>query len=86
MGWGAAGGSSPLAAVGYPACTHQLPSLQPSPPRKLHLSCRPNVQIACGTPVWEGMHVDTSSDRVNETVKGVLALFKANHPRDCMNW
>eukprot|EP00887_Chlorella_sp_A99_P001323 scaffold14.g1323.t1 len=66
-------------------CQHPRLPTTPGTCRLCQVETDKGVQIACGTPVWEGMHVDTSSQRVTETVKGVLAMFKANHPKDCMN-
>lgn len=42
------------------------------------------AQPACATPAWEGMEVQTATDKVQESIRGVLSLMKANHPSDCM--
>eukprot|EP00887_Chlorella_sp_A99_P003926 scaffold11.g3926.t1 len=67
-------------------CTH--PSLPTTPG-----TCRlclvdtggGRLQPACATPVWDGMHVQTDTPKVKDSVRGVLSLLKANHPADCMN-
>lgn len=43
----------------------------------------PKLQIACNTPVTDGMIVHTQNDRVNEGRATVLELFLVNHPLDC---
>ena len=43
----------------------------------------PKLQIACNTPVTDGMVVHTQNDRVNEGRATVLELFLVNHPLDC---
>jgi NADH-quinone oxidoreductase subunit G len=43
----------------------------------------PKLQIACNTPVTDGMVVSTQSERVNEGRRAVLELFLVNHPLDC---
>ena len=43
----------------------------------------PKPQIACGTPVKEGMSVQTKSDRVKDLQKSVLEFLFLNHPLDC---
>ncbi|EFN56510.1 hypothetical protein CHLNCDRAFT_34957 [Chlorella variabilis] len=43
------------------------------------------LKPACATPAWEGMEVQTATDKVQESIRGVLSLMKANHPSDCMN-
>jgi predicted molibdopterin-dependent oxidoreductase YjgC len=42
------------------------------------------LQPACATPVWDGMEITTDSEKVKESVRGVLALMQANHPAECM--
>lgn len=42
------------------------------------------LKPACATPVWEGLSVQTDTERVKESIRGVLSLLKANHPADCM--
>jgi NADH-quinone oxidoreductase subunit G len=43
----------------------------------------PKLQIACNTPVQEGMVVRTTTDRVKDAREGVMELLLVNHPLDC---
>jgi len=43
----------------------------------------PRLQIACNTPVAEGMVVRTDTDKVKAAVKSTLELHLINHPLDC---
>ena len=43
----------------------------------------PKLQIACDTPVREGMVVHTKNERVREAREGVMELLLVNHPLDC---
>jgi NADH-quinone oxidoreductase subunit G len=43
----------------------------------------PKLQIACNTPVSDGMVVDTKSQRVQDARRGVMELLLINHPLDC---
>jgi NADH-quinone oxidoreductase subunit G len=43
----------------------------------------PKLQIACNTPVAEGMVVHTKSAKAEEGRKSVLEFLLANHPLDC---
>src|SRR5262249_14499548 len=43
----------------------------------------PKLQIACNTPVADGMIVDTQAAEVAEARKGVMELLLINHPLDC---
>jgi NADH-quinone oxidoreductase subunit G len=43
----------------------------------------PKLQIACNTPVAEGMVVHTTSARAEEGRRSVLEFLLANHPLDC---
>jgi NADH-quinone oxidoreductase subunit G len=43
----------------------------------------PKLQIACATPVAEGMVVNVLSAQAKEARKGVLELLLINHPLDC---
>ncbi len=43
----------------------------------------PKLQIACYTPVADGMVVKTTSPKVLETRKTVLEFLLVNHPLDC---
>ena len=44
---------------------------------------QPKLQIACYTPVAEGMVVKTNSPKTLETRKTVLEFLLVNHPVDC---
>jgi len=43
----------------------------------------PKPQIACGTPVAEGMVVHTDNDRARWARQGVMEFLLLNHPLDC---
>jgi len=43
----------------------------------------PKLQIACNTPVKDGMVVRTDSERVRRAREGVMELLLVNHPLDC---
>ncbi len=43
----------------------------------------PKLQIACNTPVKDGMVISTQSERVQTARQGVLELLLLNHPLDC---
>jgi NADH-quinone oxidoreductase subunit G len=43
----------------------------------------PKLQIACNTPVAEGMVVHTTSAKADEGRRAVLEFLLANHPLDC---
>jgi NADH-quinone oxidoreductase subunit G len=43
----------------------------------------PKLQIACNTPVTDGMKVHTSTERVAKARRGVMELLLINHPLDC---
>ncbi len=43
----------------------------------------PKLQIACNTPVAEGMVVRTNSQKVTEGQQSVLEFLLVNHPLDC---
>jgi NADH-quinone oxidoreductase subunit G len=43
----------------------------------------PKLQIACNTPVKDGMVISTSSERVKRAREGVMELLLLNHPLDC---
>ena len=43
----------------------------------------PKLQIACDTPVRDGMVVFTKNERVREAREGVMELLLVNHPLDC---
>ena len=42
------------------------------------------LQAACVTPIWEGMEIETTSEKVMKDRKLTLELMLANHPVDCM--
>jgi NADH-quinone oxidoreductase subunit G len=43
----------------------------------------PKLQIACNTPVQDGMVVHTQTERVRKAREGVMELLLVNHPLDC---
>ena len=43
----------------------------------------PKLQIACNTPVKDGMVVRTQIERVKRAREGVMELLLVNHPLDC---
>jgi NADH-quinone oxidoreductase subunit G len=43
----------------------------------------PKLQIACNTPVKDGMVVHTASPKVKQAREGVMELLLVNHPLDC---
>jgi NADH-quinone oxidoreductase subunit G len=43
----------------------------------------PKLQIACNTPVADGMVVDTKAPEVAHAREGVMELLLINHPLDC---
>jgi len=43
----------------------------------------PKLQIACNTPVKDGMVVHTETERVRKAREGVMELLLVNHPLDC---
>lgn len=43
----------------------------------------PRVQIACNTPVVEGMKINNNSPKVKEAVEWTLKFHLINHPLDC---
>lgn len=43
----------------------------------------PKLQIACNTPVSEGMIVHTTSEKAEDGRRAVLEFLLANHPLDC---
>jgi NADH-quinone oxidoreductase subunit G len=44
---------------------------------------QPKLQIACNTPVANGMVVRTNTERVKKAREGVMELLLVNHPLDC---
>jgi NADH dehydrogenase/NADH:ubiquinone oxidoreductase subunit G len=43
----------------------------------------PKLQIACNTPVADGMKVHTTNPRVDDGRRAILEFFLLNHPLDC---
>ena len=43
----------------------------------------PKLQIACNTPVADGMKVHTRNPRVDDGRRAILEFFLLNHPLDC---
>ncbi len=43
----------------------------------------PKLQIACNTPVADGMKVHTASDKSNDGRRAVMEFLLLNHPLDC---
>ena len=43
----------------------------------------PKLQIACNTPVKDGMVIRTQTQRVKSAREGVMELLLVNHPLDC---
>ncbi len=73
-------------------CGIHIPHLCYHPALKVVGSCRmclieiekvPKLQVACGTPVRDGMVVSTQSERVRKARRGVLEFLSINHPLDC---
>jgi NADH-quinone oxidoreductase subunit G len=49
----------------------------------VELEGAPKLQIACNTPVAEGMKVHTDSEKVRKARAGVMEFLLLNHPIDC---
>jgi NADH-quinone oxidoreductase subunit G len=43
----------------------------------------PKLQIACNTPIKDGMEIRTQTPQVREAREGVMELLLVNHPLDC---
>jgi len=43
----------------------------------------PKLQIACNTPVQDGMAIRTDTEKVRKAREGVMELLLVNHPLDC---
>jgi NADH-quinone oxidoreductase subunit G len=43
----------------------------------------PKLQIACNTPIKDGMEIRTRTEQVKEAREGVMELLLVNHPLDC---
>ena len=50
---------------------------------QVEIQGQPKLQIACNTPVADGMVVHTESERVRRAREGVMELLLVNHPLDC---
>jgi len=50
---------------------------------KTSINFFPKLQIACATPITDGMHVRTKSDTVIKTQEAVTEFILINHPLDC---
>src|SRR5512145_867106 len=42
------------------------------------------LQAACVTPVWDGMEIQTHSDKTVRSRKLTLEMMLANHPQECL--
>lgn len=65
-------------------CTHPRLPTTPGTCRLCLVEEGGRLKPACATPVTDGMHVETDTAQVKDSVRGVLALLKANHPMECM--
>jgi NADH-quinone oxidoreductase subunit G len=50
---------------------------------QVEIEGQPKLQIACNTPVADGMVIHTASSRVKRAREGVMELLLVNHPLDC---
>ncbi|MDH3687567.1 MAG: 2Fe-2S iron-sulfur cluster-binding protein, partial [Myxococcales bacterium] len=50
---------------------------------QVEIEGEPKLQIACDTPVRDGMVVRTDTERVRSAREGVMELLLLNHPLDC---
>jgi len=50
---------------------------------QVEIKGQPKLQIACNTPVADGMEITTSGERVEKARRGVMELLLLNHPLDC---
>ena len=50
---------------------------------QVEIEGQPKLQIACNTPVADGMVVRTQTPRVKTAREGVMELLLVNHPLDC---
>jgi NADH-quinone oxidoreductase subunit G len=50
---------------------------------QVEIQGQPKLQIACNTPVADGMVISTDSERVKRAREGVMELLLVNHPLDC---
>lgn len=66
-------------------CTHPRLPTTPGTCRMCLVEQGGKLVPACATPVSNGMTVATDTLAVKESIRGTLALLKADHPLDCMN-
>lgn len=66
-------------------CTHPRLPTTPGTCRICLVEQGGRLVPACATPVTDGMEVETDTPAVKDSIRGTLALLKANHPLDCMN-
>ncbi len=50
---------------------------------QVEIKGQPKLQIACNTPVADGMEITTANERVKKAREGVMELLLVNHPLDC---
>jgi NADH-quinone oxidoreductase subunit G len=50
---------------------------------QVEIKGQPKLQIACNTPVANGMEITTANERVQKAREGVMELLLVNHPLDC---
>lgn len=50
---------------------------------KINVSYMPKLQIACGTPISDGMHIRVKNDKVVKAQEAVMEFLLINHPLDC---
>lgn len=70
-----------------------IPHLCYHPDQSIKANCRlcvvevkggKKLSPACSTYVWDGMEIDTNTQKVRDMQKGVLELILANHDQDCL--
>ena len=65
-------------------CWHpKLPVDGSCRPCQVEVEGAPKLQIACNTPVTEGMAIRTDTESVSKAREGVMELLLVNHPLDC---
>jgi len=71
----------------------EIPAFCYEPSLEIVASCRicvveiegsRKLETACSTKVWEGMNVQTRSERVIKERRQILQLLLDNHPNDCL--
>ncbi len=50
---------------------------------QIEIEGMPKLQIACNTPVRDGMVIHTATERVQSAREGVMEMLLVNHPLDC---